>query len=127
MSTAIKRSLAAGGSVLIAAAIGVVTNIATDQEGLAWWVALGALLIIGVGTQVWLISNESQQANITALGKGSVAVGGSTHGSVSTRARGSAHPSSPETTQNGITSQGPGSIAIGGEARGDLTTDVDDA
>jgi hypothetical protein len=113
--------------MVIAAAIGLVTNIATDRPSIAWWVALGALLVIGVGTQVWLTSSESQQASITAMGKGSVAVGGSTHGSISTRIRGASQSSPPASTQEGINAQGPGSIAIGGEAKGDLTTDIDDA
>ncbi|GGX16533.1 hypothetical protein GCM10010321_33600 [Streptomyces chartreusis] len=127
MSTAIKRSVAAGASVVIAAAIGLVTNIATDRPNVAWWVALGALLIVGAGTQAFLTSSESQGANISATGKGSIAVGGSTHGSVSTRIRGSMQSSPPPSTQDGIVSQGPGSIAIGGEAEGDITTDIDDA
>lgn len=127
VSAAMKRSLAGGVAVVIAAAIGLVTNIATDRPSIAWWVALGALLVIGVGTQIWLTSIEAQQATITAMGAGSVAVGGSTHGSISTRIRGASQSSPPASTQEGTNAQGPGSIAIGGEAKGDLTTDIEDA
>lgn len=127
MQAGMKRGLVAGASVVIAAGIGVVTNVATDRTGLAWWVSLGALLLIGVATQIWLTASEGQQATVTASGHGSVAVGGSTHRTVSTRARTSAPPTAISDAGAGINARGPGSIAIGGEARGDLTTDAEGA
>ncbi|GAA2476251.1 hypothetical protein GCM10010393_02720 [Streptomyces gobitricini] len=127
VSTSVKRSLVAGTSVVIAAAIGIITNIATNHAGLAWWVSLGALLVIGVGAQVWLTSTEGQAASVRAAGAGSVAVGGSTQSTVSTRARNSAQQSPSEIPSEGVLAAGSGSIAIGGEAAGGLSTDVDTA
>jgi len=125
VSAAMNRGLVAGASVVIAAAIGVVTNIATDRPGLAWWVSLGALLVIGVGAQVWLTSSEGRQGNVTASGAGSVAVGGTTYEAVRTHTRGSTQSGSPISTRDAITATGIGSIAIGGDARGELTTDTE--
>lgn len=127
VSASVKRGLVAGASVVVAAAIGIVTNIATNQAGLAWWVSLGALLVIGAGAQIWLTATEARGVTITAAGAGSVAVGGSTHGAVSTRARGSVRRASSASTSDGLTAAGPGSIAIGGEAKGELSTEVEAA
>ncbi|MFJ8564472.1 hypothetical protein [Streptomyces sp. NPDC093514] len=101
------------------------TNIATDRPGLAWWVSLGALVILGISTQVWLTKPEERGADVTAAGAGSVAVGGSTHGQVKTRVRGSATQNPPDSTAGGIRATGPGSIAIGGDAMGDVSSDFD--
>ena len=127
MRAPMKRGLVAGASVVIAAGIGIVTNVATDQTGLAWWVSLGALLVIGVGAQIWLSSTEGQSATVQAIGAGSVAVGGSTHGAVRTRARGRAQPPAATGPSEGLVARGLGSIAVGGEAQGDLSTDVETA
>lgn len=121
----LKRGLVAGASVVIAATIGVVTNIATDQTGLAWWVSLGALVILGVGAQVWLTKSEGHGVTVAADGAGSVAVGGSTHGNVKTRVRGSVTQNLPGPETEGIRSAGPGSVAIGGDAIGDVSTESD--
>lgn len=125
MPTTMKRGLVAGASVIVATAIGVITNIATNQDGLAWWVSLGALLIIGAGAQVWLTSTDRKSDSITAAGAGSVAVGGSTHGTIRTRTNISSQQSSSPVSSDGLLASGPGSIAIGGEAKGDLSTEVE--
>jgi hypothetical protein len=48
------RAAAAGATVLIAAAIGVITNLVTDQRSVTLAVALAALVAIGVLLQVVL-------------------------------------------------------------------------
>lgn len=124
MSAVAVRGLLAGASVVVATAAGIVTNVATDQPSLAWWVALGSLVILGVATQVSLTLFESHSPSATAAGAGSIAVGGSTHRSVTTRVREGMDSQSRPSTPNGTSAMGPGSIAIGGEARGDLSTEV---
>ncbi len=61
------RGVAAGLSVVVAAATGVVTNLVTNQWSLALGVALGLLVLLGVGFQVGL----------TMIGSSSVSDGGS--------------------------------------------------
>lgn len=112
---------------MVATASGIVTNIATDQASLAWWVSLGTLLVVGVTAQIWLTSTEGQNQSVTAAGAGSVAVGGSAQSTIRTRVRGYAQQTPPTGTSEGTTAGAPGSIAVGGEAIGDLSTDADSA
>lgn len=123
MSTVTARASLAAVSVVVATAAGIVTNIATDEPNIAWWVTLGCLLLLGALTQVGLTLFEGRSSDVTAAGVGSVAVGGTTRGSVTTHVQATGQQSSTSMV-GGINAQGPGSIAIGGEALGDVSTDV---
>ncbi|MGW6817823.1 hypothetical protein [Streptomyces sp. NPDC055005] len=107
---------------LLAAAVGVVTNLVTDSPSWALWVALIVLVLAGAGTQLYLNGGAPTTAvPVQAVGHGSVAVGGTAHGDIVTRVSG---PSSADQagTGHGVTATGPGSVAVGGDALGSVET-----
>ncbi|WP_216898395.1 hypothetical protein [Nocardia alni] len=54
VSTAVKRGIAAGATVVIAAAVNVATGVLTQHWAIAWWAATAALVVVGAGLQAWL-------------------------------------------------------------------------
>ncbi|MFI5531880.1 hypothetical protein ACIA8O_25445 [Kitasatospora sp. NPDC051853] len=126
MSTVVRRSIAAAATVVVAAATGVATNVATDDAGTGWWVALGMLVVLGVALQVYLTvsSSDGGGTDVTAAGAGSVAIGGSLRGSVKTKASGASGSAGAAPAQGGITAAGPGSVAVGKDVDGPIETDV---
>ncbi|WOX22811.1 hypothetical protein [Streptomyces solicathayae] len=59
MQLATKRALAAGATVAVAAAVNVSTGMLTQKWSLAWGACAVALVIVGVGLQVWLTHSEA--------------------------------------------------------------------
>jgi hypothetical protein len=113
--------------VVIAAGVGVVTNIATDQAAWGWWTALTVLVALGAGLQLYLnaVSPPGDDRAVRAQGAGSVAVGGSTQGPISTQATGySSNSGQRDLQQSGTVAAGPGAVAIGGDAGDSINTNV---
>ena len=112
-----KRVAIASATVVVAAATGIVTNVLSSSWTLTWWLALGVLVVLGVGLQL-LVGKKSI---VSSTGPGAVGVGGSTSKRVTTRVRGK-HGSGE--VDGEISAAGPGSVAIGGNADGEISTDV---
>ncbi|MEU8836952.1 hypothetical protein [Streptomyces sp900116325] len=53
-----KRTLAAAGTVVVAAAVNVATGMLTQKWSLAWWVCTAVLVVVGATLQVWLTMSE---------------------------------------------------------------------
>ncbi|MGW4702579.1 hypothetical protein [Streptomyces sp. NPDC004285] len=124
MTQSAKRGVAAMLTVVTAGAVGLVTNIVTDRPAWAWWIALAALLVVGAALQYYL-SRAAEPASATALGAGSVAIGGSSSAPIRTRVAGPALPDgSARPRPHGVTAAGPGAVAVGGDAEGPVETDV---
>jgi hypothetical protein len=114
--------LAAGVSVVVAGAGGVVTSLVTARPSAGLWVALGVLVVGGGVLQAVVMGRERGSGRVTASGAGSVAVGGSV-GEVRTRVQGmSAGPAAPG--GDGVTASGPGAVAVGGEVTGSVSAEV---
>ena len=126
MTDLTRRGLATAFSVVAAAGAGVVTNIATNEAAWGWWAGLGVLVIVGVGLQVYLNAAPAHRAPgpVIAHGAGSVAVGGTSRGPISTKAVGHSSPPRSDERQADLEASGPGSIVIGGDAGDSITTYV---
>jgi hypothetical protein len=61
MSAAVKRGVAAGGTVVVAAAVNITTGTLTQHWAVAWWAATGIVVGLGVGLQIWLTVTEHKQ------------------------------------------------------------------
>ncbi len=122
MASGAMRAVAAGATVVVAAASGVVTNIATQEPGWAWWVGLGVLVIIGVLLQV-LISLLDTGNKVTASGAGAVSIGGSAREKITTRVKGSGAAGSSRT--GGVSASGAGSVTVGQDAEGEISTEIE--
>ncbi|WHT16155.1 hypothetical protein N8J89_23805 [Crossiella sp. CA-258035] len=107
-----RAGLAIAASVVLSAATSVVVNVLTDDWGLAWWVALGVLVLAAAVIAVWLGHAGSAATTGAPPGGGSVAVGGNAHGPISTKVR-------------GTPAAGAGSVAVTGDAAAGISTDVD--
>lgn len=130
------RAIAAGISVVIAAAVGVVTVLATAHSSWGLWAALGALVVVGAVLQAAVaVSERHSVRRVAASGAGAVAVGGSA-AEIRTRVQGT--PVSPgalgtedvtasSAGPEGITAYGPGSVGVGGDVKGPVSTDVTSA
>lgn len=117
------RAVAAGVSAVVAAASGVVTALVTAHPSVGLWVSLGVLAVVGACLQVVVVVGERRSAHqVTALGAGSVAVGGSAS-EIRTKVRGTAAWSrSPD--GDGVAAAGPGAVAVGEDVTGPVSTDV---
>lgn len=120
------RAVAAGISVIVATASGVVTALVTTHSSRGLWVALGVLVVVGAALQAAATYGERRQpGRVQASGAGAVAIGGSAR-PIRTRVHGSfASPAKPD-DQDGVTASGPGAVGIGGDAAGPVSTDVTD-
>jgi hypothetical protein len=117
------RAVAGGMSVVVAAAIGVVTALVTARSSAGLWAALAALVVVGGVVQAAVIGLERRPVPpVVASGAGAVAVGGSA-GEIRTRVRG-AEASSASSRWAGVVAPGAGAISVGGEAAGPMSTDV---
>ncbi|GAA3009323.1 hypothetical protein GCM10020229_21220 [Kitasatospora albolonga] len=125
MSTAMRRSIAAAATVVVAAGTGIVTNVATDSPSAGWWVALGVLVVLGGILQVYLTTSSGGPVPVTASGPGSIAIGGKATGALKTKVRGaSTAASGPAPAPGGVSATGAGTIAVGEGAEGPVETDV---
>lgn len=114
------RATMAGLSVAVATASGVVTNVVSGHPGASWWVALGVLAVIGVAAQGALSLAEGRGRPATAGAAGSVRIGGSSRGPITTRVRGmAAEPVPPDGEVLGL-----GAVCVEGDAHGGIRTDV---
>jgi hypothetical protein len=121
-----KRGVAAFLTVVAAAATGLVTNVVTDKPLWAWWVAFAILVAVGASLQYYLSrdgSPEDSARPTTALGAGSVSIGGSSRATIKTRVVGRAQLNSP-VQPHGVTATGPGAVAVGGDAEGPIETEI---
>lgn len=112
-----KRLATASATVALAAATGIVTNVLSSSWTLTWWLALGVLVVLGIGLQFLV----GKKAAVSSTGPGAVAVAGSTAKRVTTRVRGKQGSGQ---VKGEISAAGPGSVAIGGDAGGEISTDV---
>ncbi len=120
-----RRAVAAGASVIVAAVIGVVTALVTAHPSWGLWVALGVAVIVGAVLQAVVTYGERERTRrIEASGAGAVAVGGSTQQEIRTRVRGKrVSPTDPD-RRGDVTASGPGSVGVGGDAAGPISTEV---
>ncbi len=117
------RVIAAGMSVVVAAACGVVAAVVAVRPALGLWVALGVLAAAGAGLQMLVTAGErAGQRGVLASGAGAVAVGGAA-GKISTHVRAGQVPATA-TDGDGVIAAGPGAVSVGGDATGPVSTDV---
>jgi hypothetical protein len=116
------RAVAGGVSVVVAAAVGVLTALVTAHSSTGLWAALTALVVVGGVLQAAVIGVQRRQAPVVASGPGAVAVAGSA-GEIRTRVRGATN-SAALSRWEGVVAPGPGAISVGGEAAGPISTDV---
>jgi hypothetical protein len=120
------RAVAAGISVILATASGVVTALVTTHSSRGLWVALGVLVIVGAALQAAAsYGGRRRPGRVNASGVGAVAIGGSAR-EIRTRVHGSHVPPAAPDDQDGVTASGPGAVGIGGDAAGPVSTDVTD-
>jgi hypothetical protein len=85
MSTVGKRGIAAAMTVVIAAAVNIATGMLTQHWAARWWATTTALVVIGVGAQVWLtVTDAAKPGDNEATGDRAVRVGRDNTGIVST-------------------------------------------
>ncbi|MGW6861485.1 hypothetical protein [Streptomyces xanthophaeus] len=136
------RIVAAGSTVVLAAGAGVLTNIVSDEWSWGVGVALGVLVLLGAVLTGWLAGAPARQARqrrqtrrartTRASGPGSVVVGGSFRGNMTTDVVATPGPTAspgptatPGTTSGRVdetVAEGPGSIAVGEDIEGDIDT-----
>jgi hypothetical protein len=113
----LRRGIAAGGSVLLAAAVNVTTGMLTQHWAVAWWTATAVLVVVGAGLQIWLtLAGSSTPTPVRASGDSAIAAAGSV-ARVSTRVtRSTERPGgAPQAVGDGVTASGLGAIAAGGD------------
>jgi hypothetical protein len=117
------RAVAAGVSIVVAAASGVVTALVTAHSSPGLWVSLAVLVTVGAALQaVVTFGDRRSSRRVVASGDGAVAVGGSA-GEIRTRVqggRGSAVVSDGE----GVTASGAGAVGVGGDVTGPVSTEL---
>ena len=118
------RAIAAGISVIVAAASGVVTSVVTTHPSRGLWVGLGVAVILGAVLQAALTFGDGKKPQrAEASGAGAVAVGGSAQG-ISTHVRGTHGPAEAPSGRGEVSAWGLGAVSIGGDAGGRISTDV---
>ena len=114
----------AGLSVVLAAVSGVVTALVTAHPSRGLWVGLGVAVVAGAVSQAAVTLGERRErGKVKASGPGSVAIGGSARGRITTRVVGGGVPHGVPGDQEGVIAAGPGSVSVGGDA-GQISTDV---
>ena len=110
------RAIAAGVSVVVAAAVGVVTTLVTQHSSWGLWVALGVLVILGAVLQAAVTGRDrAQSSKVLASGSGAMAIGGSV-GEIHTKVRASRKTRAVHASEDGgIVATGPGAMSIGGD------------
>lgn len=122
MSVRAKRCVAAAMTVVIAAAVNVVTGMLTQHWSAAWWAAGVVLVVAGCGAQASLTLMEQSRgtSGVSASGVGAIAAARNVEGA-STRVvlrqfrTGSGVP--PGNGGPEISASGPGAIVSGKDAR----------
>lgn len=126
MSNVAKRGVAAALTVVVSAATGLITNIATEEAAWGWWTALLVLVVLGAALQYHLSRSSALESSaVSALGDGSIAVGGTARAPIKTQVRRGATPSTAAVQPQGTAAVAPGSVAIGGDAESSVETEVD--
>ena len=133
LSQGVKRAVAAGGTVVVGAAVNVTTGVLTQHWAAGWWAATVVVVVGGVGLQVWLTFTERPAPKLTVLASGDGAIAGAgpiTNSSTRVSRPGGAAPwhrqESLDAHGDGqICSTGLGSIASGAAIDG-AHTDVSD-
>jgi hypothetical protein len=95
----------------------VVTNLVTQQPGLAWSFALIILVVVGSILQMWLTFSQGEHQG--RQGPASVSVKGTSRAAIYTRA-------SKIHTRNAADRLGPAAVEIGNDAHGEIRTEADD-
>lgn len=114
----------AGLSTVLGAVVGVVTALVTAHPSGGLWAGLGVAVAAGAVSQAAVTAGERRErGRVSASGAGSVAVGGSARGRITTRVGGVNAPPAAACGQEGVTASGPGAVGIGGDA-GPVSTDV---
>jgi hypothetical protein len=120
------RAAAAGVSVIVATASGVVTALVTTHSSRGLWVALGVVVIVGAVLQAAVTYGERRKPQrVDASGAGAVAIGGSARGAIRTRVHGSLGPEAVSDDHAGVAASGPGAVGIGGDAAGPVSTETE--
>jgi hypothetical protein len=119
------RAVAAGVTVVVAGASGVVTALVTAHSSAGLWVALGVLLVVGGVLQMVVVAGDRRSSrDVTASAAGAVAIGGSA-GEIHTRVQEGFGPAGrPDSDRDGVAAAGPGSVAVGNDAAGPVSTEV---
>jgi len=113
------RAVAAGGSALAGALVGVVTNVVSDRPSLPWITGLAVLVVLMVALQVWLTILD-HHSSTPLPGAGGVSVGGSASGSIRTDVTG------VRRLRGRRSGSGAGSVLIGGDSSGPINTRIRD-
>ena len=90
--------------------------------------ALAILVVLGVGLQVVVATMAGRRQAVRAAGAGSVAVGGTVHGPVTTRVSGptgNATDVAIAADAAAVTASGAGGVAVGGDVGGAVETTVE--
>jgi hypothetical protein len=123
MTRTVKRGAAAAAAVVVAVLTGIVTNLATERWTWVYGTALAALTVTGIALQIMISrSPDSSGSQVTASGSGSVAIGGSASGRISTRSTTPAAPAGKQIPSQGVQASAPGSVAVGGDSTANITT-----
>jgi hypothetical protein len=121
------RAVLAGLSVVFAAVIGTLTAVVTAHPSAGLWAGLAIAVAAGAVSQAVVTFGERREpGRVVASGAGSVAVGGSARGQVTTRVRrGRPMPTASDRADvdGGVVASGPGAVSAGGDA-GEVSTDV---
>lgn len=129
MASRVKRGVAAGGTVVFAAAVNIATGVLTQQWAVAWGAATVVLVVLGAALQVWLTVADSAAAvpPVRASAPGAIAAAGSVK-NASTKVTLPAGPTRRRTRTDGtgeggtgVVASGPGAIASGGAIDGART------
>jgi hypothetical protein len=125
LSSPARHGLAAGMSTVVAAGVGVLTNLVTDRWQPSLLLAMLALVATGAGLEAWLTATTRYETKSTAAGAGAVAVGGSNKGAITTRVR-VVPQSSPRSAKGPgrASASGPGAVAIGDDNSSRISTDI---
>jgi hypothetical protein len=122
------RAIAAGVSVIAAAASGLITSLVTAHPSWGLWVALGVVVVVGAVSQAAVTLRERRSVpRVSASGPGSVGVGGSARNEIRVKVRGKAAPMKGPDTGDGVVASGQGAVGVGGDAEGRISTDVTDS
>jgi hypothetical protein len=117
------RAIAAGISVVVAGASGVVTGLVTAHPSRGLWVALGVLVVVGGVIQA-VITVAPRRSPAAALGSGAVAVGGDVKAEIRTRVQGMTGSFQDVPDKGGVVASGPGAVGVGGDVSSPVSTDV---
>lgn len=118
------RAAAAGTSVIVAAASGMVTALITTHASRGLWIGLIVLVVVGAILQGAVTAGERRSSRrVVASGAGAVAVGGSASGEIRTHVHNSYGPAAV-VGMDGVTASAPGSVSVGGDVSAPVSTEL---